>query len=101
MCTKFNVCKLHCLTGKAKTFMGVSLFIGIPMIGLAAYNAYKVELEHHHHIEEHGRTPFVAYPHLRHRTKVVKCDIFSNLDHLIIYNIHNLLCIHLIIIMIV
>ena len=41
------------------------------MIGLAAYNAYKLESEHHHHIEEHGRPPFVAYPHLRRRTKVV------------------------------
>ena len=62
------------LIGKAKTFMMVSLFIGIPMISLSAYNAYKLESEHHHHIEEHGRPPFVAYPHLRRRTKVVKCD---------------------------
>lgn len=50
--------------------MGISLFIGIPMVGLAAYNAYKLEAEHIHHVEEHGRTPFVAYPHLRRRTKV-------------------------------
>ena len=50
--------------------MGISLFIGIPMIGLSAYNAYKIETEHHHHIEEHGRPPFVAYNHLRRRTKV-------------------------------
>lgn len=56
--------------------MGISLFIGIPMITLAAYNAYKLEMEHHHHIEEHGRAPFVAYPHLRRRTKVVIYDEF-------------------------
>ena len=65
-----GVNKLYRVIGKAKTFMGISLFIGIPMIGLAAYNAYKLEAAHHHHIEEHGRTPFVAYPHLQRRTKV-------------------------------
>ena len=66
----YNLCVCF-IVGKAKTFMGISLFVGIPMVLLSAYNAYKVESEHHHHIEEHGRPQFVAYPHLRRRSKVV------------------------------
>ena len=72
-----------CIVGKAKAFMGISLFVGIPMVFLSAYNAYKLESEHHHHIEEHGRPPFVAYPHLRRRSKVVT-SVSSILYHVIV-----------------
>ena len=85
MYTTFIECMYGYYVGKAKTFMGISLFIGIPMIGLSAYNAYKLESEHHHHIEEHGRPPFVAYPHLRRRTKVTYLSIIYIYIYIYIY----------------
>ena len=55
--------------GLTGTWRMISLFVAIPACFATAYNGVKTEAEHHHHIEEHGRPPFLAYSHLRIRSK--------------------------------
>lgn len=59
----------HHAVGLTSTWRNFSLFVAIPACLFAAYNGFKKEAEHHHHVEEHGRAPFLAYSHLRIRTK--------------------------------
>ena len=47
----------------------ISLFVAIPGVALTAWSSFSKEVEHHRHVEEHGRAPFVGYPHLRIRSK--------------------------------
>ena len=47
----------------------ISIFVAAPALVLTTYSTYSKEKEHWAHIEEHGRPPFIAYSHLRIRTK--------------------------------
>ena len=49
-----------------KTWKNISIFVAVPAILICAYNAVTKEMEHH----THPRPGFVAYPHLRIRSKV-------------------------------
>lgn len=49
-----------------KTWKNISIFVAVPAILICAYNAVVKEMEHH----THPRPGFVAYPHLRIRSKV-------------------------------
>ena len=51
------------------TWRTISLFVALPCIALVTYNSVKKEQAHHKHVEEHGRTEFVPYVHLRLRNK--------------------------------
>ena len=51
------------------TWRLISLFVAIPGCLACAYSAVQKEKAHHHHIEEHGRDPFIPYEHLRIRAK--------------------------------
>ena len=51
------------------TWKNISLFVALPAIALVTYSTFQKENAHHKHIEEHGRTEFVPYAHLRMRTK--------------------------------
>lgn len=51
------------------TWKKISLFVAVPGLILTTYNSVQKETEHHHHVQEHGRDPFVPYPHLRLRNK--------------------------------
>lgn len=59
----------HHAIGLTNTWRNISLFAALPLCMLTAYNGFKKEQEHHHHIQEHGRAEFHAYSHLRIRTK--------------------------------
>merc|ERR1712189_85939 len=51
--------------GSMRMWKNISLFVALPAIGLTMVNAYLGEMEH----MSHPRPPFVAYEHLRIRTK--------------------------------
>ena len=51
------------------TWRAISLFVAVPGCLLCAYSAMQKEKAHPHPIEEHGRDPFLPYPHLRIRAK--------------------------------
>lgn len=59
----------HHAVGLTNTWRNISLFVAVPLCILTAYKGWQAEQEHHHHIEEHGRSKFFAYSHLRIRTK--------------------------------
>ena len=63
-------------TGAMYTWKKISFFVVVPALAYCTYNAYAKEKEHEKHIEEHGRH-FIAYPHLRIRTKA--SNIFLSL----------------------
>jgi len=52
--------------GGTKTWKWLSLLVAVPGVALCWINAYLKEAEHHAHYE---RPEFVAYEHLRMRTK--------------------------------
>ncbi len=54
----------------ANTWRKISLFVAIPGVLLTTYNYAKKEIEHHHHVQEHGRPEFIPYAHLRIRNKL-------------------------------
>lgn len=64
----------------------ISLFVAIPGVALATWNGFSKEAEHHRHIEEHGRDPFIPYPHLRIRTKPFP---WGDGNHTLFHNPHT------------
>ncbi|XP_072163502.1 cytochrome c oxidase subunit 6A, mitochondrial-like [Diadema setosum] len=54
--------------GTAKTWKYLSFLVAVPGVMFCMVNAYKGEMEHKAHLEHH-KPEFVAYPHLRIRTK--------------------------------
>jgi len=54
--------------GSAKTWKYLSLLVACPGVAFCMLNAYKGEKEHWAHLEHHP-PEFVAYSHLRIRTK--------------------------------
>jgi len=55
----------------------ISIFVALPVIGICAYNAFRLERAHKEHIEHHGRPPFIPYSHLRLRNKVCYYNVLS------------------------
>ena len=56
-----------CFSGGIRTWKILSFLVALPGVGLCFINAQLKEAEHHEHYE---RPEFVAYEHLRMRTKV-------------------------------
>ena len=48
----------------------LSLFAALPTCAVVFIYSNREEKKHMEHLEAHGRDPFIAYPHLRSRTKV-------------------------------
>ncbi|XP_002738468.1 cytochrome c oxidase subunit 6A, mitochondrial-like [Saccoglossus kowalevskii] len=55
-------------TGGAKTWKLLTYLVAVPGVVVCMANAYMKETEHLNHLKEH-RPEFIAYPHLRIRTK--------------------------------
>ena len=54
----------------SKTWMKVTYFVALPAVIVCFINAQVQEAEH----REHAREDFIAYDHLRMRTKVRNCS---------------------------
>lgn len=54
----------------AEYWRKVFLFIGLPIIGVVAYNTYLIEMAHFEHLEEHPVNQ-VPYEYLKIRSKVI------------------------------
>jgi cytochrome c oxidase subunit 6a len=67
------------------TWRRISMFVALPGMCLTAYNSITKELSHLKHIEEHGRPEFIAYSHLRQRTKPFP---WGDGNHTLIHNPH-------------
>jgi hypothetical protein len=53
----------------AKFYKRLFWYVGVPTMLLVGWNAYRLEMEHLRHLEEHP-LEFVPYPHLRILNKV-------------------------------
>ncbi|XP_062511979.1 cytochrome c oxidase subunit 6A, mitochondrial-like [Corticium candelabrum] len=71
--------------GAMHTWKKISFFVVVPALAYCTYNAYAKEKEHEKHIEEHGRH-FIAYPHLRIRTKPFP---WGDGNHSLFHNSHS------------
>ncbi|KAK9766295.1 Cytochrome c oxidase subunit 6A [Basidiobolus ranarum] len=66
----------------AENWRKISLYVCGPLIGIAAYNAYRLLKEHEEHLE-HEPLKFVAYPYIRIRNKPFP---WEDSDHTLFHN---------------
>ncbi|ORX95419.1 cytochrome c oxidase, subunit VIa [Basidiobolus meristosporus CBS 931.73] len=60
----------------------VSIFVCVPLVGIAGYNAYNLATEHAEHLEHHP-PQFVGYPYIRIRNKPFP---WADSDHSLFHN---------------